>query len=888
MIILSLFFVSCNLGTVNEQEEVNEESGGVGIEAHIYIPNWNAPKLGDSRVIDPFSTTIELYVYGDGTPIDTITFIPSGGVEVLSFSGLDAGTYNPGDLEITIYDDSYNALTTGSNLESVTLTPTGSNSIVFSSIPFNPVTIYPENASVAESLIDDSHVFMEMDVTAGNIYELIYERTSIGGDVDLYLYDEAGRFITSDVVIEGQNDPQTFVFVPESSGIYYLAFHAFAGSGNADFTYDLNHSLENGTLSLSGTLHFPAATAGTPVFIKATSGGVVTVLEKEIARNGDTTLDFLIPGFAANNYVSIFAVVDNDSSSHVGYVVGTQTDYTGSFGESLGADHRRDVDIYLEEIYGVTTTVYFPNSVPAGTPMYIAKVYDYGELTGSFGGFSVDSETGPWASDSFTTIAHPGTYRLIYIADLDNSGSGTSLSASNFYDIVTSGDYYFRSEEFTITDSDVTISTGTAYAASIITGSVILPEQESFFYYSVFGDDNTDVSDGVISADFGSYIGNGVYTSSFDYSLVIPEGSNLYVSAHVYFGYYENDLTTDDYYTFLDEENYGTYTNADIVPDLYVGGHLNRLTGTFQLPEGVDADGHQFSVGIINQDIWNAGVVPPETGAGGTFDYYLDGFELGEDLEVALFIDMDINGLDSSPNAGDVVGYMDEVVFDNPLGEILNFTGTFLADPQVFGSVVFPEYVSNKEYQIWLDGEPEDDGTVTGTSMNYDLMFVAPGTRTVTFVIDNNSDGIFGNSGDFLGRTDVYVEASDTTAPGITLYELGIVVEGDIVIPEDLNQNTDVYVVLLSTTDGFFYEYYEYLMMDENIYNDSISYRFENVDPDTYILYVLTDFNGNDYKDYGEYQGYYPYGLSEVDGEEIDIYQDIYDLNFNVDASSSL
>lgn len=899
LIFLSLLLVSCNLGTTNNQEELQEDkTGGVTVEAHIFVPDWNNPKVSDSRVIDPHSTSIELYKNFGNTLVDTINFTPSGGVEVISFTGLDAGTYEVGEFQIIIYNSELQPLTMGENIESITLSPVGSNALVFSSIPVSPLHVTTIETVDTHSLADDDHLFLSIDVVEDEIYEVVYERTSITGDIDLYLFDEFGHSISNEVIIEDIYEQKKLVFVPKSTGTYYLAFHAFMGSGDVSFNYDFNISPENGTLSVSGTLHFPPALAGTPVYIKATYDLVVSiVLEKEVTRDGNTTLDYVIPGIPDDKDVSIYAVVDNDNSSTVNSVHGTLGDFTGSYKEvfEIGFNHITGIDVYLEEIFQVTGTVNFPDWVPVGTQVYIAKIYKDGKLAGSFGGYPVDEYSGPWISKNYSTIAHPGTYRILFVADLDDSNvyyddyfeefRNASLSDSNFYDVVTGGDYYFLSQEFTVVDSDVSLLSGTAYPAAVITGTVVLPEQKSYFYYRVFADDDPDVTNGVISSFSGRDI-SGSYLDYFNYSLIVPEGAAMFIGAHVYFGYYEDELTPDDYYTFLDDVSPEVYYDGYVAEDLYVGPHVNILTGSFQLPPGINADGYQFRVGNVTQGVWNDGVVPPGTGTGGSFGYSLEGFELGDDQEITLFIDIDVNGLDNSPNAGDVYGFLKEITLDNALGQTLDFVESSIAAPDVIGSASFPESVNSVNYQIWIDGEVEESGTVSGYGLDYGLKFVEPGTRTISVVLDMNDDGIFGNSGDYLGKTTVYVGAEDITAPAITVDELGIIVEGEITLSEDMGYNTDIYVVLESSTGGDYYEYFHYLITDDDMLADVIPYRFQNVVEDSYALYVITDLNANYSIDTGEFFAFYPYGLL-YEQEDIYIYQDIYDLNFVVDPSAT-
>ncbi len=895
VLMILIAFWSCNLGSDIDQNEGGGDAVGASLKASFYLPNWNLPKDGMStsqgRFIDPDSSYVSLsvdnswvqdiFLTGENTIDNTIN--KPNSIASVTFTGLEAKTYQPGSLKIEIFDASDNLLSTGSNLGEVTLTAQGDNAIEFSCIP-DITSQGISNTSTGITVPSSMHYAVGFTVTGPYVYRLNFTRTSATGDIDIYIFDSNGRLIAYDYSTEVQDTQKTIYFVSTSGGsdTYYAVYKEFTGNGDVIFDFDIAQEGSNTSYAICGILNFPAATAGDVVkFSYANSN----VLNMEIGRTGDTYLYYTIPNLSnGSGYLS--AYIDRDSSG-----TNNAGDYntTSPVSVSISGSSKKNINLDLAKTLKISGSITLPETISSGTYMFLGVLNELGDPIASNSRGTVSSDI--VTSMSYTvSIPKPGKYRAYVLFDIDQSSYSKISNPGELAAAFTPNDIYYISDIFTVTDSDI-VSNGSSVYASVIEGQITMPEARTYANYVVFADDDLIYSNG-IKAGLFSYVGSSLSTT-FDYRLVVPKSVNYYIGALVDGVGSQRLLNSGDYLGYLDTTP-ASYTGLNSFVDFSVDYFATTLSGSLTLPTGVGADGREFIAGILSTDTWsNPALIPTGTGPGGTFNYNLDGIPLGNNLEVVVLVDMDGNGFDSGPNNGDIVGYQQNINFSDPISNTLNFSGdsVIVATPSVSGQILNSDdsYFSGMNYIIKVDGEIQEQGVTEASPINYHLNMVDNGDHVIAAFIDKNNNGFYGDSGDYIGKLDFTVDYGDIEYLDVLTSETGIFVGGFITLPEDFFWDISVIVSLTNDDpDKPSYQRTFMLYSDDDLNNDIVKYGFHGVEPGSYTLSVIADSNSNGYGDTGEYEGYYPFGQDVSYSESITVLKDMKAVNFIVPSSSQI
>ena len=904
-----LAFIGCDFLSPMHESSDGQSTTGSEIVAYFAIPDWNAPKDGTSlpvspQVIDPATTTASLYI-DDGaseTLIDTVAVSPEGGSEPsdpersasASFSGLVARTYAEGELVIYL-SDGVSDLTRGVNLGSVTITAQGGQSIEFSSVPVGPTEIVVADANISASLLDGETAYYYFNATGGNTYTIDAARMSAAGDLDIYAFDAMGLILNDHYAVETQGEILTIYLAPREDGLVYIAVRAFPGNGAVDYDLDVWDQTVPGEYAISGTITMPSATAGNMVYFKVSGAGPTIMIEKEIARTGDTFLHYVIPGIPGTaSGLTVWAVNDRDGNSmnpiDPGDVFANSGDYSGSLGTSISmlGGHRTGIGFSLEPLLAISGSFTFPAAVDGEYPMvlYLANEYGWPQAI-----YSPSTTNAGLSSFNFSAGTDDGEYRVGLIVDLDSSGGMQQVSDGSDIDAyLTEGDYFYLSAPVTVAGSSVTGLSYTAHTAAIVSGTVSLPQTYTGVNYVVFADSDVDYANGIAFGRY-SYLPYSPASDTISYTLPVAAGSDFYIGALVDLSGGGRILSSGDLFAYY----LGDGTDPPISPtnvssatsgiDFTVSGYNALLSGNITIPAEVVADGMTYYVGYVDLDLWSApGIVPGGTGAGGTFPYSLEGIPVGAAYNVAVVIDMDSNGFEASPNFGDIVGYEENLLITDVAGGVFDFAVTDTFAAAVNGTLSLPVSASNAPYEVWLSGDAAiETGVINGLSADYMLMDVPDGSYDLFAYVDTDSDGVLGNSGDYAASAQITIAGADLVGgvANLILEELDNLVSGYISLPLDVIVDA-IYVATLidASNPTNMYEDTGTIPADVDADPDGFSYAIFDVPDGEYTLSVHIDIDSDGAKNTGDYDAYYPFG--EATGEIITLAGDIGNVNFLV------
>ena len=888
---------------------------GAGLTATFYLPNWDQPKTGvqpfHTLVVDPRTIMAELYFdSGAGESLlSTIGLSVSGGSGLSdpaalasgTFSGLDAQTYAAGELVLYLSDGS-TVFTRGVNLDAVTLTAQGGQSVVFSSVPYAAVgATVSASAAIGEIVLDSETNYYSFPAIGGKTYRIDTTRTSAGGDLDVYLFDSNGFPINDDYGAEATDELLTLYVAPSSDMTVYIAAHAYATGGDVTYDIDVVDASVAGEYAISGILTMPpGAVAGDMAYLKISTG--VTTIQthaKAIGRTGDQFLRYVVPGIPGSSpSLTVWAVVDrNGNSTYPGQVSADTGDFSGSYGSSvvMGGAHKSGISFALVEQLGISGTFTFPATVGTSTPLVMYLATETGWPNASYSPFYLPSAG---TSFNFAFSATNGTYRVGLIVDRDASGSGSISTGPQVSAYLTENDYFYLSEPITVSGASITGLSHTLETAAVLTGTVTLPESLTGRNYVVFADSDQTYANGVRYGDY-FYLDPSTPSSSISYRLVVGAGSSYYIGALVDGPNGGRNLSSGDLFGYLG----GTATDPPVSPTPIAAGQTGvdftiapfdvGLTGTVKLPAGVNADGLQFIVGFVQQDLWSTpAAVPGGTGTAGAFPYSLSGIPIGTGFDLAVVVDMDGNGFDLSPNYGDVVGFQSGFDVPNAGGAVFNFDSTTVFQAAVGGTLSLPVSASGRSYRVFLSGDvASEEGTASGLSIDYMLSDVPDGSYDVYALVDMDSDGVYGNTGDLYGWGGIVVAGSDVFGGSANL-TLGVnanLISGHIQLPVDLGATTPFTVLITDeSSPSTFFSHTGTIMTDGDGLSDGFEYGVFDVPSGTYIVSVHIDMDGDTTESTGDYLAVYPFGQAAGTEEAVSVGNDIIGLNFSVDPASQL
>jgi len=447
-----LVFLGSCAQTAIDASDAGTDVEGVSVRAYFALPPWDAPKtLSQARVVDPTSAIVTFSA--EGTPLGEFAMtVDANNIGSVTVTGLEARTYAAGSLYMQILDAEYTTLTEGENIDDITLTSQGTNTIEFSSVPFGATAAAVSDSAVSASLPDGAAIYYEFSVIGGNTYSLTGTRTSATGDLDLYAFDGYGRLVNDEYGLEAQDETLTLYLAPQTSGTYYFAARAFSGSGAVDFDYDLADVSVAGQHALSGTVTFPAATAGDVAHLSL--GGYT--YEKAVGRTGDTKMRYVFPGIpdATSGIFSVYVDRDGDAASSV-------DDYKGNTSSSISVNgHTVASTLALSLAIGVRGTISVPVNETGSRMALVAIDASTGWPIGSY---SMTTQTYN-STTVYETFGKVGTVRILYVFDVDGSGSELTSVATwgDLNTLVTDGDYGWLSGEVTLVSASASGIDGTA------------------------------------------------------------------------------------------------------------------------------------------------------------------------------------------------------------------------------------------------------------------------------------------------------------------------------------------------------------------------------------------------------------------------------------------
>lgn len=257
---------------ITKEKEQTQNQGIATVR--MFVPDYYAlAEQKKDRAIAPQTTKARLSYLVNGswvgintidlsaakkTPLENAPEGFSGSVYTCTFSGVPVGIYNAGNLQIEFMDAGGNAITSGTNSTSVTITKGAGASTAFYTVPLT-------TGANTGNLAAGEMKFSNADLVKGIKYPV--RITSSGDYPDLVLFKNNGQLYKY-LAIDSQEQANVTLTVDETD-VYYLGL--WADDGNAVARYSLAFDFGSGT-QVGGVLtgnNLTWTKANSPYFVNA-------------------------------------------------------------------------------------------------------------------------------------------------------------------------------------------------------------------------------------------------------------------------------------------------------------------------------------------------------------------------------------------------------------------------------------------------------------------------------------------------------------------------------------------------------------------------------------------------------------------------------------------